>query len=114
MNVETAPAVAPANPKQAIVPRSGTEPGRLTFMRGSSPPVIRPMNDDDLYFVFWYTEKDTVRTRVTLPTGATTPRIISPAQHECSTQKAQTDAAHSKDGDAEHEEQWRTNLARIL
>ena len=76
MKVEAAPAAAPAIPKQDIVPRSGTLPGLFTTRSGSSFPVTAPMKADVLYLACWYTEKDTVRTAVTLTRGAKVPREV--------------------------------------
>ena len=73
MKVDAAPAAAPATPKQATVCVVGTLPGLLTTTNGSSCPVTRPMNSDDAYLVLWYTEKEIVRTMVTLTIGAATP-----------------------------------------
>ena len=79
--VMRAPAVAPAAPKHTIVAIVGVLPGRLTTTRGSSPPVALPMAAEYLYLNFWYREKDVVRTRVTLNTGAKAPigEFISPS-----------------------------------
>ncbi len=51
-NVDKAPAVAPATPKQVMVPRSGKVPGLFTTESGSSPPVTCPMKAEVLYFAF--------------------------------------------------------------
>jgi len=48
-----APVVDPAAPKHAIVAIVGVLPGRFTTIRGSSPPVMRPMAAEYLYFNFW-------------------------------------------------------------
>ena len=71
--VINAPAVAPAAPKHATVPRVGTLPGLLTTKRGSSLPVAWAIAVEYLYFAFWYMENETVRTSVTLARGARAP-----------------------------------------
>lgn len=67
------PDTAPAAPKQSSVAGVGVLPGLLTVTSGSSIPVAFPMAEEKVYLAFWYTEKPTVRTRVTLPSGARNP-----------------------------------------
>lgn len=76
MNVDRQPDTAPAAPKHNSVAGVGVLPGLLTVTSGSSIPVALPMADEKVYFAFWYTEKPTVRTRVTLPNGARKPEAI--------------------------------------
>ena len=51
--VMTAPVTPPAAPKQAIVAKVGTLPGRFTTTKGSSVPVARPIAAENLYLTFW-------------------------------------------------------------
>lgn len=79
------PAVAPAAPKQAIVPSVGYAPFLLTCSRGRNPKCW-PIQSEYVYFERWYIENETVRTRVTLARGAVTPtdrlnqQVIRPLQ----------------------------------
>lgn len=73
MNVDRQPDKAPAAPKHSSVAGVGVLPGLLTVTSGSSIPVAFPIADEKVYLAFWYTEKPTVRTRVTLPRGARNP-----------------------------------------
>ncbi len=67
------PAVAPAAPKHANVESVGYVPGVLICNNGSKLKFL--LNQlAYVYFDLWYTEKEIVRTRVTLANGAVTPR----------------------------------------
>lgn len=73
MSVDRQPDKAPAAAKQSSVAGVGVLPGLLTAASGSSIPVAFPIAEEKVYLAFWYTEKPTVRTRVTLPSGARNP-----------------------------------------
>jgi len=73
INVMKEPAVAPAAPKHANVETVGYVPGVLICSRGSKLKFL--LNQlAYVYLDLWYTEKEIVRTSVTLANGAATPR----------------------------------------